>query len=1616
MRQGRPPNTTRRRDGNRARPLLETLEDRLAPTAKLTLPTITTDAGGGTVSVPISINQLQDNAFPTNHVGLKSFQLAITYPTGVFDWADLGGRPSSLSQGSVLMSDFLGDWVMSANVPADGQLDITVSSQGSPITSDSPAAGGSLVIVNFPISGFYYPARTTTEAIKVVSANGSFQTAINGYNGTYVLSPAPPYSGAVVLNPAVAILTQGLGNWTANTPGYNQELLATGGTGSRTWTLSSGSLPPGLTLGSAGTLTGTPTTAGTYTFFLTASDRLGQGTYQSSDPLTTLQVNGNNTTPRGISGNTIAGDIYNSPGFHGFSLNNSGLTIFDDPAGVYGTTEPSGISGNLIVGTYQDSAGSTHGFVYDGSAFTSLDYPGSSYTSVTGISGSTIVGSFAFSTAGPWYNFEYDGTTWTPLYSLPAGDSVQGVSGNIVVGQQANYSGSVFLYDGSTYILPPGFPSSAVVLGISGSIIFGRYTDTANTYKGYFYNDSTDTFTTVDATAEISGISDTNNNDFVGLYWDGSNWQDIAYFAGGGSSIRAFTIVINPPLTMAASPMPSWTAGLTGYSQTYVTGGTGNYTTIQSGSLPPGVYFTTNSAIGGTPTVPGTYNFTLTVSDRLNANDTFTPLNDPAATMGTYAMGVYGNSVVGSYEDANGIHGFFYNGSTYTTLDDPAADLGSTYAMGMSNNNIVGYYDDAAGEHGFIYNYITSTYTTLDDPMATPGTTQALAISVNDIVGLYNGSDGASHGFLYDGSTWTTIDDPLSSPSINYHTTPSAVSDGTIVGSYSTFGTGSHGFVDTFGTYTTLDDTNSLPGNTWLSGAWITETINDYFDGSVVGIYSDGTYDHGLYYSPAAGFSSLDDPAALPGTTRPTGVYFNSIVGYYQDSTGTHGFLATRPGDTGTRTFSVVINAPVSITTPSLASGTFAVPYSQTLGAAGGTGTLTFSAAGLPPGLTLNSNGVLTGTPTAGGTFTVTVTATDSLGATGSKTYTLVIGPAQWIVSVVGSVTVQAGTSFQVMVQAVDSSGNPVSNYLGPGTATTTISPSSPGSYLPPTFAINSSGVGFFQPNLQQAGTFTIMAQNSAYLGSTTVMVTAGTPAKLAFAAQPANTVTGVPLAPVTVQILDLFGNVVTSDNSDQVTLGISSGPGSFSSVSTTTATVSGGVATFSDLTLATPGSYTLSAIVPGLYTGHPSTAFSVAPLQIVPGSFVGTPSGFTLQFNAPYLVNSLTPVLYGRGFGAAAPPPSVILTTDPGNLNDTAAYVEGSLILDQASNRITFLATNTAYQVNTSSPLLPDGTYTAIVRSSAATDGFQALNPGGGFLDGLNTSIAGSGDFRAVFTVNAAATKQPVVWVPATADGPGQPLNAPGNNQVGGGYPVYLDSSGGVTSVLVTVNYNPALLTISGATGAGFTLLGTSTAGQANLQYSGPALAAGTQTPIGFLTASVPAGTTATPTPYRAKDLLHLSGISVNGAAIASGGDALHLVAYVGDADGNGSYSSNDAVLITRAALQTDSGFTAYSLVDPVIVADTDGSGFIPADAALQVNEAGVGFPTNNLPTPPIPPGVHFQATGSSTSPARQPALQRAPTPSPQATSVLQQLPDDTVIAVEEDLPRLHALRRRLH
>ncbi|MCB1920939.1 MAG: DUF4214 domain-containing protein, partial [Candidatus Competibacteraceae bacterium] len=70
------------------------------------------------------------------------------------------------------------------------------------------------------------------------------------------------------------------------------------------------------------------------------------------------------------------------------------------------------------------------------------------------------------------------------------------------------------------------------------------------------------------------------------------------------------------------------------------------------------------------------------------------------------------------------------------------------------------------------------------------------------------------------------------------------------------------------------------------------------------------------------------------------------------------------------------------------------VPYGAVVTAAGGRFPYTFTATGLPAGLTLTTTGALTGTPTASGDFTPTITVTDAQGQTGARVYPLTVAAA----------------------------------------------------------------------------------------------------------------------------------------------------------------------------------------------------------------------------------------------------------------------------------------------------------------------------------------------------------------------------------------------------------------------------------------------------------------------------------------------------------------------------------------------------------------------------------------------------------------------------------------------
>src|SRR5690242_15587085 len=87
--------------------------------------------------------------------------------------------------------------------------------------------------------------------------------------------------------------------------------------------------------------------------------------------------------------------------------------------------------------------------------------------------------------------------------------------------------------------------------------------------------------------------------------------------------------------------------------------------------------------------------------------------------------------------------------------------------------------------------------------------------------------------------------------------------------------------------------------------------------------------------------------------------------------------------------------AAITVSPATLPNWTVNMAYSQTLTASGCVLGCSWSSSGtLPTGLSLDTSaGTITGTPTAIGSFSFTVTATDTLLSTGSQSYVVAINP-----------------------------------------------------------------------------------------------------------------------------------------------------------------------------------------------------------------------------------------------------------------------------------------------------------------------------------------------------------------------------------------------------------------------------------------------------------------------------------------------------------------------------------------------------------------------------------------------------------------------------------------------
>jgi kumamolisin len=379
------------------------------------------------------------------------------------------------------------------------------------------------------------------------------------------------------------------------------------------FSLSSGTLPEGLSLSPAGILSGTPLQSGTFTGTVKASNGVGTAATQSFT-LTVARAPVFVGGPSSV--NTLSGAPFTTVGFPAptFSLISgnlpSGLTLSSTGV-VSGTPTQAGQFNGTVTAT--NSAGS------DTSSFVISVDEEPSFTSGAPTTTAVLNEAYSFNLeAGgfPASTFTLTSGTLPPGISLSGGvlsgfpNTTGTFTGTIMadngVGTAAAQNFSITVGQSATFGNEP--LSASVATGSSYSFTYQSSGFPAPTFA--VTSGSLPPGLNLSALGMLSGTP-TQTGIFTGV---------ITATNALGSSTQDFTITIAapaPPL-IANGPPPAGTTNEL-YNFVYLTTGFPAPTfTVATGSLPPGLSLSAEGVISGTPTLAGTYSGTVSASNGLN--------------------------------------------------------------------------------------------------------------------------------------------------------------------------------------------------------------------------------------------------------------------------------------------------------------------------------------------------------------------------------------------------------------------------------------------------------------------------------------------------------------------------------------------------------------------------------------------------------------------------------------------------------------------------------------------------------------------------------------------------------------------------------------------------------------------------------------------------------------------------------------------------------------------------------------------------------------------------------------------------------------------------------------
>lgn len=183
----------------------------------------------------------------------------------------------------------------------------------------------------------------------------------------------------------------------------------------------------------------------------------------------------------------------------------------------------------------------------------------------------------------------------------------------------------------------------------------------------------------------------------------------------------------------------------------------------------------------------------------------------------------------------------------------------------------------------------------------------------------------------------------------------------------------------------------------------------------------DGTVGNGYSQMLSASGGTAPYSFAVSGGSLPPGLTIgpgSNLIAGMPATAGTYSFAITATdagGATGAVSYTLRILPAALVLSPPTGSGlppaTTGIAYAYSgISASGGSGPASLAATGLPLGLSMASSGVITGMPTAAGSYSLNVTATDTAGAVASATYALTVnaGSGTFVFSPPGGALPQA--------------------------------------------------------------------------------------------------------------------------------------------------------------------------------------------------------------------------------------------------------------------------------------------------------------------------------------------------------------------------------------------------------------------------------------------------------------------------------------------------------------------------------------------------------------------------------------------------------------------------------